>query len=515
MNEADEKTFFENRDQFRLGALLTETPHPKTSALSDLAQNHLEQGFDLFQQIDLEALELLIKSHQPLSLLQKDVQKVLSSKKGRIFFCGCGATGRLSLTLERLWREGHAGSDQERVVSFMAGGDLALVKSIERFEDREDFGARQLIDLGFGPEDLLIAVTEGGETPFVIGAAEQAQKISTHAPYFLYCNPDDILCAHAERSKRVIENSQIKKINLTHGPQALSGSTRLQASTVLLLAGGVALMKEEVKKNLESFKELYRSWSYSDFSAFTCQEEAAIRGQKAVYYQGPDDLLISLFTDTTERSPTFSLAPFEHRDDRAQGPKICSWSYLVTDAQTPELAWEKIFKRRPRALEWPEVQTAAGEQRLLGHEFDAQVKQKRAAFFQGEYSIWLERSTQSLVWRSSAGSSCQFLINLPQGTDQMFFNLCEHLHVKTLLNAHSTLLMGRMGRYQDNVMTYVRPSNFKLIDRACRYADLLLKKQKIEIRPELLEKRCFELRKTLSSDDPIVLELVKAFSDQK
>ena len=46
----------------------------------------------------------------------------------------------------------------------MAGGDVALVHSLEGFEDFPDFGARHLVELGFGPNDLLIGSTEGGET---------------------------------------------------------------------------------------------------------------------------------------------------------------------------------------------------------------------------------------------------------------------------------------------------------------------------------------------------------------
>ena len=40
-------------------------------------------------------------------------------------------------------------------------------------------------------------------------------------------------------------------------------------------------------------------------------------------------------------------------------------------------------------------------------------------------------------------------------------------------NALSTLMMGRRSFYLDNVMTWVRPSNNKLIDRATRYVQLL------------------------------------------
>ena len=52
----------------------------------------------------------------------------------------------------------------------MAGGDVAIIASVEDFEDHPEFGAHQLLSLGFADNDLLIACTEGGETPWVIGA---------------------------------------------------------------------------------------------------------------------------------------------------------------------------------------------------------------------------------------------------------------------------------------------------------------------------------------------------------
>ena len=41
---------------------------------------------------------------------------------------------------------------------------------------------------------------------------------------------------------------------------------------------------------------------------------------------------------------------------------------------------------------------------------------------------------------------------------------------------HSTLLMGRLGRFEGNLMTWVYPSNGKLIDRAARYTQILLRR---------------------------------------
>jgi hypothetical protein len=43
----------------------------------------------------------------------------------RIYLIGCGATGRLSLSLEHLWRRRNPSSDQVR--SLMAGGDVHLL----------------------------------------------------------------------------------------------------------------------------------------------------------------------------------------------------------------------------------------------------------------------------------------------------------------------------------------------------------------------------------------------------
>lgn len=53
--------------------------------------------------------------------------------------------------------------------------------------------------------------------------------------------------------------------------------------------------------------------------------------------------------------------------------------------------------------------------------------------------------------------------------------LLDHLSLKLLLNMHSTLLMGRLGRFEGNLMTWVYPSNGKLIDRAARYTQILLR----------------------------------------
>ena len=115
----------------------------------------------------------------------------------------------------------------------MAGGDFALIKSVEGFEDFTAFGKKQIGDLGVSAKDVVFAITEGGETSFVIGTAWKGVEVGAKV-YFVYNNPDDVLCQHVERSREVIQDARIEKINLTTGPMAITGSTRMQATSIQL-----------------------------------------------------------------------------------------------------------------------------------------------------------------------------------------------------------------------------------------------------------------------------------------
>jgi N-acetylmuramic acid 6-phosphate etherase len=90
--------------------------------------------------------------------------------------------------------------------------------------------------------------------------------------------------------------------------------------------------------------------------------------------------------------------------------------------------------------------------------------------------------------------------------------LSAHLILKIVLNNLSTLIMGRMDRYESNLMTWVRASNNKLVDRAVRYADTLLKQKGIEKNYEELVRACFRLKDAIPRDQSLVLTLVKEFS---
>src|SRR4051812_27332621 len=109
MNTADE--FLQQKHLFQLGVLPTETPHPHTTQLSEWAQKEPDRALHVLREIDLSALRKIAGLKDELRPLFESVAATLE-KGNRIYLVGCGATGRLSLSLEFLWRRKHPGSDQ-------------------------------------------------------------------------------------------------------------------------------------------------------------------------------------------------------------------------------------------------------------------------------------------------------------------------------------------------------------------------------------------------------------------
>ncbi len=157
---------------------------------------------------------------------------------------------------------------------------------------------------------------------------------------------------------------------------------------------------------------------------------------------------------------------FENQNDAARAPSL---SYFrLPDASGAEDAWEKILLRPPATIEWDELKAVAGRDRILGFDFSA------AALGQRENLVAPHALHRFSVTRED--DKMKFKLGaLEHEVDVSGLNpLFEHLFLKTALNMHSTLLMGRYGRYESNVMTWVKPSNYKLIDRAIRYVDYLM-----------------------------------------
>ncbi|MCZ6673030.1 MAG: hypothetical protein O7C75_08830, partial [Verrucomicrobia bacterium] len=339
---------------------------------------------------------------------------------------------------------------------------------------------------------------------------EAAAQRSDKKPWFLYCNPRAQLLKEIERSSRVLKNSAIKCLSLFVGSMGLSGSTRMQASTVLMASVGWAIQygenQETIKRRLQQFRQTWEDLSLFPLGKFTEKEAVCYQKSEYVIYN-TKSFGVTVLTDTTERAPTFALSPFENVSNPADPP---GWCYLsVPSAANSEIAWHHILKRKPRCLEWKEIKSFVGLEYLngftIGQNCLAERTRKTKAATQHLFDIEVvdqgfQFNFEEHNWR----------IRAPELT---FFE--HNLLLKLVLNIHSTLVMGILGRFESNLMTYVKPSNFKLIDRSIRYVQQLSTLEgNAEPDYSLVAETLFALKETLPPDEPIVLRVLEALKSR-
>ncbi len=567
--------YIRDKKSFHLHSLLTEQRHPKTWNLSFVLKEDAAEGLRQLFSVDEDIVELFRRLAGDPSLpvqAARAVSRAITERK-KIFVYGCGATGRLAKQMEsaiwrpywnrikkgRLWKKLEASLPddiEDRLIGEMTGGDRALVSSLEGFEDLQIIGKLQLLDRGVEKGDAVFCITEGGETSSVIGAILAAleqygelteEKISEakNNLYFIYNNPDDVLKPYA-RSGSVLGHPAITKINLTTGPQAITGSTRMQAATsetfllgVVLEAGIFGVLREflsgmeleeagfprsfSIGDRLRSFAEILKvsETSVQDLSLFTHLESETYRNDRFSTYFAKK-ASVTVFTDGTERSPTFHLYPLDTTKEKR---RKC-WFQVWTDGKDAKSAWRNMLGRDFRGLEEafykPSFEeriddeflkdaalqslTQAGndQEKLYDFSFSgnnrlgrgprkgdlgvavcldeeaSELKRTDSSFFRF-VSLFKEKKAglaliligdrqvlhpEMTVGHLPLDKDRDVVISIPMETSGDPLGLNRQTLIKILLNAHSTAVMAMRGKVVGNTMTNVNPSNLKLIGRA-------------------------------------------------
>ena len=140
------------------------------------------------------------------------------SKGGCIFFAGAGSSGRIGVA-EAAEIPPTFGLPRRLVQGVMAGGSNAYSGSEEVSEDDEPAGARMLEERGFDKDDLLVALSASGRTPYALGAMKKARDVGAMT-VSLTCNPEAPMNRLADIS-----------IVVNVGSEVVAGSTRMKAGT--------------------------------------------------------------------------------------------------------------------------------------------------------------------------------------------------------------------------------------------------------------------------------------------
>jgi len=483
--------YVENKKQFHLFNLLTEQRHARTWNLSFVVQSDVASGLRNLLAVDEDVSRRMEELSRHAGLLEQAATAVVEAIQSghKIYFYGCGATGRLAKQMESsFWRpfwsrvkasacweklRAHLPGDIDgRCIGEMTGADRALVSSLEGFEDLQLIGRLQLQDRGIQKGDVVFCVTEGGETSSVIGtilaALEQYGTMDDETEqearcrlYFVYNNPDEVLRPF-ERSVLVLENPAITRINLATGPQAITGSTRLQATTSETYVLGVVL-EEAIGRILSAHltPEEMRSLGYGgdsslidkleDFTGVKAAVDEAIpalapftaleaetyrRGRFATYFA--KKALITVFIDNTERSPTFRLYPL----DRAQDQQRKCWLQVWTEAANLAEAWRNFLGRPFRGLEVSFYREAFQQQVADPYLREAALRSLANAGNDQERSYDFSFSGSNIVLRGPAQGDLGVAVLVDEEVEDMaragsafyrFIALCRERQAKTVI----------------------------------------------------------------------------------
>lgn len=139
-------------------------------------------------------------------------------KGGRLIYAGAGTSGRIAV------QDGAElgptfGWPAERVAFALAGGNSALVSSVELAEDDAGAGVRDLNEISITKNDVVVGVAASGRTPYTVSAIETANAagaltigISNNRPSPLLDKARIGICAET-------------------GSEVIAGSTRMKAGT--------------------------------------------------------------------------------------------------------------------------------------------------------------------------------------------------------------------------------------------------------------------------------------------
>ena len=163
-------------------------------------------------------------------------------KGGRLFYVGCGTSGRLGV-LDASECPPTFGISPDLVVGIIAGGDRALRNAVEGVEDDPSAGEKDLAGYGVSPVDSVVGLSAAGAAPYVLGALRFAKRSGMLT-----------VGVTSNSGTPLSEEPDISIVTET-GPEVITGSTRMKAGTAQklvlnMISTGVMIKLGTVYENM-------------------------------------------------------------------------------------------------------------------------------------------------------------------------------------------------------------------------------------------------------------------------
>lgn len=198
--------------------LLTEQRNPDTITID------CKTTLEIIDIINAEDANVITAVHREREPIAKAADMIVDTFKegGRLIYVGAGTSGRLGI-LDAAECPPTYGTDPKMIIGIIAGGQKAVFQSAEDAEDFPENGAKDIQQAEVNHRDVVMGITTGGTTPYVMGALFEAKKRNAKT-IFLCCNRETVPLFNVDIIIRPIV-----------GPEVITGSTRMKAGTATKL----------------------------------------------------------------------------------------------------------------------------------------------------------------------------------------------------------------------------------------------------------------------------------------
>jgi N-acetylmuramic acid 6-phosphate etherase len=177
-------------------------------------------AMEIVRLMSREDRKVAVAVRRKLPAIARAVDAIVSGMRngGRLIYVGAGSSGRMGV-LDAAECPPTFGTSPKLVVGLIAGGRRAITRAVERAEDSERNGARDLRGKKLTRNDVVVGIAASGTTPYVVGALKYARRRGATTV--------------AVTSNLRMPVGRVAKIVIAPevGPEVLTGSTRLKAGT--------------------------------------------------------------------------------------------------------------------------------------------------------------------------------------------------------------------------------------------------------------------------------------------
>lgn len=194
--------------------LNTEMRNPKTTHIDKMST------FDMVRVMQEENVNAATAIEPELPSIAKAIDAIAERMKkgGRLFYVGCGTSGRLGV-VDASECPPTYGVPNNLVVGIISGGDGAIRNAAEGAEDSREFGYRDISEYGIGSLDSVVGISVAGGAQYVLGAFDKAHEAGA------------LLVALSCNEGCPIEQVADIGIHPNTGAEVITGSTRMKAGS--------------------------------------------------------------------------------------------------------------------------------------------------------------------------------------------------------------------------------------------------------------------------------------------